>query len=308
MTLKFAVVREDPDLEVTLVERTGARRLLMVASGGCTALCLAARFPQLSVTAFDLNPRQLQHVRDKAEAAARGELSRLNVDDARSDGLNQAGEFEALFRLLRRSLEDFVAPPSEIARYFAGELGHARRWTAERYWPALFATAFNDPLLHAMFGPAATQHAQPGSYPSYFQRAFERGLERADGPHNPFLQHVLLGYYRPADAPSYVGAAQTPPIELIEGSLPEVADLARFDLFSLSNVFDWSDDALVADWGARIDGAARPGAALLIRQLNNRRQLARFFRGFRFDDALGAQLTARDRSLFYERIVVGFKT
>ena len=38
--LKFAVVREDSALEAELVRRAGARRVLVVASGGCTALNL----------------------------------------------------------------------------------------------------------------------------------------------------------------------------------------------------------------------------------------------------------------------------
>jgi len=306
MPLKFAVVREDPELETALIERTGARAALLVASGGCTALTLAQRFPKLLLTAFDLNPRQLQHVADKAVAAARGELARLNVEDARADGLNQSGEFEGLFRILRAGVEEFIAPPSEIAAYFDGRAS-AHDWILHRYWPALFATAFNDRLLHAMFGPDATQHAAPGSYPDYFRRVFERGLGDGAGPRNPFLQHVLLGYYRRADAPPYVGAAEIPPIELIEGSLPEVAELDRFDLYSLSNIFDWSGDALVADWGARLSRAARPGAQVLIRQLNNRRDVTRFFDGFHFDAALGDALLANDRSLFYERILVGVK-
>jgi S-adenosylmethionine-diacylglycerol 3-amino-3-carboxypropyl transferase len=307
MPLKFAVVREDPELEASLVERSGARAALLVASGGCTALTLARRFPTLQLTAFDLNPRQLQHLADKAVAAARGELARLNVGDARPDGLNQSGEFEGLFRILRAGVEEFVAPRPEIAAYFDGSVD-PRPWLQHRYWPALFATTFNDPLLHAMFGPDATQHAAPGSYPDYFRRAFERGLLDAAGPRNPFLQHVLLGYYRPEEAPPYVGAAEIPPIELIEGSLPEVAELDRFDLYSLSNIFDWSADALVAEWGERLQRAARPGATVLIRQLNNRRDVTRFFAGFRFDAALGDALSARDRSLFYERVLVGTKT
>ena len=307
MPLKFAVVREDAQLEAALVARTHARAVLLVASGGCTALTLAHQFPQLSVSVFDINPLQLAHLREKAAAAARGELARLNVGESHPHALNQCGEFEGLFRLLRGGIEEFVAPSAEIARYFSGERALARDWIRARYWPAVFATVFNDALLHAMFGPDATQHAAPGSYPGYFQRAFERGLLGDDGPRNPFLQHVLLGQYLPPDAPPYVHATQIPPIDIIEGSLAQVADLSRFDLFSLSNVFDWSDDALAADWGERIARAARPGAAVILRQLNNRRELARFFPGFHFDDALGAQLTQRDRSLFYERIVVGFR-
>ena len=311
--LKFAVVREDSTLEAELVRRLDARRALLVASGGCTALDLCAAFPALEVTAFDLNPRQLAHVAAKADAAAAGDLPRLNVDCGDEDALNQRGEFEALFRLLRDMLAAFVAQPGELERLFDAPADEraaiVARWTAHRYWPALFASAFADGLLHAMFGPAATQHAAPGSYPGYFQRVFERGLGRDDAARNPFLQHVLLGCYRAADAPLYTRARAARRPELVEGDLTRVSDLARFDLFSLSNVFDWSDDALVADWCRRLAHAARPGSAVIVRQLNNERDLRRHFTPeFRFDDRLGRELHARDRSLFYNRVEVGFRT
>ena len=48
--LKFAVVREDSELEAQLVRQCDARRVLLVASGGCTALNLIAEFPSLEVT------------------------------------------------------------------------------------------------------------------------------------------------------------------------------------------------------------------------------------------------------------------
>jgi len=317
--LKFAVVREDPELELTVMRAREVRRVLLVASGGCTALTLPCVQPSIEVTAFDLNPRQLEHVREKAAAAAAGELRRLNVDDPDEAGLSQCGEFEGLFRTLRQMMLTFVAPAAELDRFFcvpaAGAAtaasGPAERaaqvaaWTSHRYWPALFESCFTDGLLHAMFGPAATQHARPGSYPGYFRALFERGLRRDDAAHNPFLQHVLLGAYRPADAPRFVRERGGRVPELVLGSLPEVPDLDRFDLYSLSNVFDWSDDALVVEWAARLKAAARPGSVVLLRQLNNTRDLRRHFAPeFRFDDALGRSLQAADRSLFYNRVEV----
>jgi len=171
-----------------------------------------------------------------------------------------------------------------------------------------FQLAFADPFLHAMFGPAATQHAAPGSYPGYFQATFERGLRREDAHRNPYLQHVLLGAYRPEDRPEYLRAESPLPVTLVQGSLPDVPDLGRFDVISLSNIFDWSDDTLVSEWATLLSREARPGCAVLLRQLNNQRDLRRFFSpAFVFDDALGRQLQARDRSLFYERIEVGFR-
>lgn len=310
---KFAVVREDPDIEHVLVCKTRAKRVLVVASGGCTALTLVHREPGLEVTAFDFAEAQLAQVRDKQDAVRRGDLRALNVGDASPEGINQRGEFESLFRTLRRFVEEMVAPPEALARYFDDATpGPERRsllqsWTGSKYWPVAFSLCFHDALLHAMFGTAATQHAEPGSYPGYFQRAFERGLARDDGPRNPFLAHVLLGAYLPAHAPDYVQARGELPVTLVRCELPDVQDLSRFDLVSVSNIFDWSDDALVARWAGSLS-ALRPGAAVVVRQLNNRRDVRRFFTpAFDFDAALGADLLARDRSLFYEAIHAGFR-
>jgi S-adenosylmethionine-diacylglycerol 3-amino-3-carboxypropyl transferase len=312
--IKFAVVREDPDVEHALCLHNKAERLLVVASGGCTALTLAYRVPGLRVTAFDFSELQLAHVRRKADAVTRGDLRALNVGDDSSRGINQCGEFESLFRTLRRFLAEFVAPAEEVEAYFdvetpvEGRRALVNGWCASRYWPAAFSLCFHDALLHAMFGPAATQHAEPGSYPRYFQRAFERGLLRDDGPTNPFLSHVLLGRYLAGHAPDYVRAGRPLAVELVHGQLPDVPDLARFDVVSLSNVFDWSDDGLVATWATTLR-ALRPGSAVVIRQLNNRRDVRRLLAdGFAFDGALGDDLLSRDRSLFYERIEVAFRT
>ncbi|MGZ3421084.1 MAG: DUF3419 family protein [Polyangiales bacterium] len=294
---KFAVVREDPQIEASVCARVGAKSLLTVASGGCTVLTLAHERPDLAITAFDMNPVQLAHVRAKRDAVASGDLGELRM-------LNQSGEFEGLFRTLRRFVEEFVAPREEILRFFAGDVRLRERWFASKYWKVGFELALHDSLLHAMFGPAATQHAEPGSYPGYFQRVFERGLQRSDATTNPFLEHVLLGDYE--HPPKYLHANRALDFELLQGTLLDVSDLGRFDVLSLSNIFDWSDDALVQAWATALANT-RSGTAVILRQLNNRRDLRRFFPDYSFDTALGEELVERDRSLFYERIEVGFR-
>lgn len=312
--LLYAVIREDPRLEGDLVNRVNAKELLCVASGGCVALSLASRFPQLAVTAFDTNAAQLSHLQAKADAAKRRDLAALNVENAASAGLNQCGELEKVFRLLRSFFEEFIAPHGELLSFFVRaqplpELdAMVRRWTTSRYWQAAFHACFDDVLVRTTLGEGASKWAQGGTHREYFEKAFEVGFRRDAAPENLFLQHVFLGGYRKECAPHYIRHGGELVVERVHGALYAVPRLERFDVVSLSNLLDGFEDDVVAVWAGLLKSALRPGAALLLRQLNSNRALRPFFEPeFRFDDTLGTSYRLRDRSLFYNRIEVGFR-
>lgn len=308
---KFAIVREDPEVERHLIERFDVHSVVLVASGGCTLLTLAHAFPHAQFTAYDFNPRQLQLVRDKI--THRADALRFNVRDASPSGLDQRGEFEGLFRTLRGFLLEFVITQRALEVFFEGDTPAAARaelvegWFRSSYWRDAFRLAFDHGFLDTMFTPAATQHAEPGSYPRYFQGVFERTLSRPDAHLNPFLQHVLLGYY--VEPPAWMSPGwEMPEVEFVQGGLPDVPDLARFDLIHVSNIFDWSSADQIEAWCHHIKNNAKRGAVVLLRQLNNHTDLSAHLRPeFLFDDELGAELTERSRIQFYNRITVGVK-
>lgn len=303
--VKFAVVREDPRIDLAIARRHGASRALMVASGGCTAFAFAEALPGVELTLYDMNPAQLAHVDARADAIARGDLQALNVGAVDRDALGQCGEFERLFRVLRTAILELVAP--DAVAWFRGAGAHhlPERWFANPYWPVAFTLAFHDDLLVTMFGPDAVQHAEPGSYPSYFQGVFERGLRARGARQNPFLQHVFLQHYRTEHAPSFLRMARKPAYRAILGSLPAL-DLTPYDFVHVSNIFDWSDDGAVAEWAEALR-ALEPGAVVVIRQLNNTRDLARFLAPW-FELIDETALQERDRSLFYNRIISAVRT
>jgi|LNFM01.1.fsa_nt_gb S-adenosylmethionine-diacylglycerol 3-amino-3-carboxypropyl transferase len=312
--VSFAVVREDPELERAILERdlggASGRAALVVASGGCTALSLLGACDALSVTAFDINPAQLEHVRQKFDAA-RGDASPglLNIEDDAPGALNQRGEFERLFRVMRGAINSLVATDEELTAFFAASLESRRatveRWSSSPYWAPVFHSVFHGAMLEAMFGPSATQHATKGSYPAYFQRAFEQGLARHDAGENYFLHHVLLGRYLERALPSYLARPARALPRLVHGSLDSVTDLSRYDLVSLSNVLDWSDDPQTAAWASILRARCKRGCIVLVRQLNNQRDLAAALgEDFALDVARSRELLAEDRSLFYERVLV----
>ncbi|MFG0319721.1 MAG: DUF3419 family protein [Planctomycetota bacterium JB042] len=312
-TVQFAVVREDAEVDLEVLRRTKARRALLVASGGCTAFEILSRADRTAVTLVDPNPAQLDLVERKLDAltaldpAARP--ARFNVGTDDPEGLCQCGNFEALFRQLRGFLHEFVAPPAAWSAFFAGdEAARPEAWFASPYWPVAFEIFFSDPLLETMFTPAATRHAEPGSYPAHFRGVFERGLLREDARANPFLHHALLGRYLAEHAPPYLGR----PIErrrarLVQSSLEELDDFSEYDYVGLSNVMDWMERDAIDRLGERVARSLAPGAAVVWRQLNHPADLAPAFGPrIRFDDALSDALLDRDRSLFYDRVRVGF--
>jgi S-adenosylmethionine-diacylglycerol 3-amino-3-carboxypropyl transferase len=311
--IQFAIVREDPAAELAVVDtlvRPDAQ-VLLVASGGCTALTLAALRPSLRLTLLDANPAQLALVERKFAALRdlpAGSLERrrafgVDVDDASS--FSGGGNFESLFRGLRAVLDDLVLPAADRRAILEGR-ATPETLTQARTWPVAFALFFSDLFLETMFGPDATQHAPRGSYPGYFQRVVERGLARGDVAQNPWLHHVLLGHWLEGALPAYLTTtfvAKTPP--LVHATMQAAPDFSAFDLVQLSNLFDWMPADVVDGIIARLCRECRPGTVVLLRQLNNRRPVEQAFAAvFDLVEPLSTTLTTRDQSLFYERVLV----
>ena len=316
--VQFAVVREDPMVEAELIRLTKASNVLLIASGGCTALTLQALFPDLHITLFDFNPAQLERVREKMSALRDVDEAtrcrRFNIGTSDPKGLNQNGNFESLFRGLREFIFDLVADESEIRVLFEekGRLANVSEMLfSSKYWRVAFDLYFSDSLLNAMFGSDATQHAEPGSYPRYFQTLFEKGLTAAEAFDNYFLHHVFLGYYfqRPTSLPDYLLAPLTDyRFQMIEGPLDQVPELQSFDLISLSNIMDWMPLTEITTLISHLQNEMASGASVLYRQLNNYTDLSTDFgNSFEFDTALGVQFQAIERSLFYSSVHVGRK-
>jgi len=295
--LQFAVVREDPAVEVDALAGSTRPSVLLVASGGCTAFSIAGRWPDAELTLVDPNPAQHAHVGAKAEAWANGELRRLNVGDDHPEGLSEAGNFERLFRSWRAFVHAWVAPAARVEAAFLGDPAAQAELLGSKWWPVGFELFFSDPMLVTLFGPAAVQHAPRGSYPAYFRAAFERLLRAAP---SPFAAHVLLGRYLAEAPPDYL---RRPPVPVrarrLVGTLEQVEDFGAYDLVHLSNVLDWTPRAEGAALLDRVGRELRGGATLTVRQLNNEAPVVA--PGVRFTEVDG------ERSCFYRRTLVGRK-
>lgn len=314
-------MREDPSAELTLLPspRDGARpEVLLVASGGCSALAIATARPDVRLTLLDLNPAQLEHTRRKWDALAAhapGSEERrraFGIDQDDPGSLSGSGNFEALFRGLRGTLDDLLMSAGDRRALLAGapDAPRMEALTSSKWWPVVFELFFSDRYLETMFGPDATQHAVRGSYPGYFRGVIEAGLARPDRARNGWLHQVLLGHWLETSVPAYLRAPAPAPLEdaqLVCAAMVDAPSFERFELVSLSNLFDWMDTRNVEAITRRLEAECRPGARVLIRQLNNRAPVERLLPSFDVDFAEGAALQTVDRSLFYERFVVATK-
>ena len=69
-------------MEEAVLRSAHAKRVLLIASGGCTALSLVSRLPDLEIALVDPNSAQLDHVRAKIAALAEPiDLRRFNAGD-----------------------------------------------------------------------------------------------------------------------------------------------------------------------------------------------------------------------------------
>ena len=314
--VKFATVREDPNIEREIINHYNSGKILMIASGGCTALSLQSMLRDIDITLFDTSYNQIQHVKNKVAALESNwsdELFNIGRDNPKS--LNGLGEFESLFRCFRGFIFEFVMPHSEIEEIFLVATKIAREKLEKifynKYWSVAFDLYFSDSLLVTMFGSDAVQHAVPGTYPNYFRSAIEAGLRRNDFQGNYFLHHIFLGYYinRKSSLPSYLSSGlDNYNFNYINSSLLNIEKIDQYDFIGISNIFDWMDQDLIDNHLDYIATKAKTRSVIVYRQLNNITDYSTKNTAFQRNEELEKKLLGIDRSLFYNKINILEKT
>ncbi len=315
----FSQVREDPLIDERIVRMVAVRtgrpiRVLMIASGGCTALGLLGLDEIDHVVAVDANPAQLQWVSLRRRAMAHLSLpAQLKLHGADTGtGPLHAGRFEALFRDLAAALSAAGLDP----------LGAPAEATASPHWQPIFDRIFERGRLADLFGPAAVDYSMDRSFGEHFADVVARALHRWPAGQNYFLHQMLEQRY--LDIPDGRPPCLTEPrqaaararglhrLELRHQRFADaVASLAAdppFDLVQISNISDWMPVTELRAMLGHLAGQIAPGGAVLGRRLNGDHHLQAIFADvLDVDPALCTELQAADRSFFYREVVVGFR-
>jgi S-adenosylmethionine:diacylglycerol 3-amino-3-carboxypropyl transferase len=239
--LYFAQVREDPLLEIEALAPGADDSLVVVGSGGCTALSLLAEGAG-RVAAVDLNRSQNHLIElklaavtslpreallgalggskwpraDRVDAyvAIRPRLSPAACAywDARRTtierGVLDAGVTERFIRGVVAALQLLVHPRSRVERLLACASIHEQRELFDREWDTLRWRAFfrillNRVVFHRAYDPAFFAHLEQPSFAAHFRSRAEYTLTRLGVRDNYFLHQMLTGVY-PADHPDGV--------------------------------------------------------------------------------------------------------
>lgn len=312
--IQFAVVREDPQIEMDVVEKFRLNRATLIGSGGCTAFCLKALNPELEIALIEPNSSQIELIKEKIRTIKSDEkeilFEKFGVGNSNENSLIERGNFESLFRQFRFFIREFVVSETEIENAFNDNAAHF--WTnvfANPFWKVSFELFFSDAILTAMFTEAAIQHAPKNSYPAYFRTVLEKGLLREDASRNYFLHHIFTGrYLNDKNALPYylVNPPMNLEFEFFNGFAQDYRQFRGKQLVHFSNIFDWCDEiTLVAIINSAVSNLEK-GSVVVVRQLNNDKNYRKIFgSGFRW---LPTELIVEnDRSLFYSKIEIGEK-
>jgi S-adenosylmethionine:diacylglycerol 3-amino-3-carboxypropyl transferase len=252
--LFFAQVREDPRVEIAALAPRASDRIVVVTSGGCTALSLLAA-GAAEVHAVDLNRSQNNIAELKFAAVRRLErrtaiaflgglpasaADRLGMyaalrpeltpaarrywDRRRSAvrrGALNAGVSERFIALVAWLVRHAVQTPAGVARFLACRTLAEQRslfsrdWDNRR-WRLLFTLLLNRWAMSRAYDPAFFAHVGRADFAEHFRRLAEHALTDVPVADNYFLHQMLTGLY-PVDQPDGV------PPYLSESGAPIVA-------------------------------------------------------------------------------------
>ena len=279
--LLFGQMYEDWEIEAEVLPAAG--RVFCIASAGSTSMALAAR--GLTVVAVDINPAQIEYVREQL----RGGAPRAGT----ADWFFAAGRrFLPLMGLRRSRVRQFLemTDPAEQLRFWRAHLDTAR-------FKAALAIAINPLALRSIYS-ATFVRVLPRRFDRIIRARLERCWARHPNRSNPYAWRFFLG----TDPPGYTGpglpaeaSGGGKEIQLVcadAAAYLESCPPASFVGFSLSNILDGTEPA----YGERLMGAVRrsaqDGAVVVLRSFMEP------------PPGESTEWAARDRSMLWGRLRV----
>lgn len=341
LPIRFAQVREDPALDMQVVKKAGTNvRVLMVASGGCTACALAAMPAISELTVVDPNQAQialtkikLRLLRDcskvermqllghaRMDFGDRKEIFAQLLDSLKLDligptkivaqmGLDFAGRYEAVFREIASGMKSVEGELTSLLSRSSIERQRDFLEETPKFRETLFETVhevMNLKNLVALFGEQATRN-RAKSFALHFCERTIWAIEHLPARSNPYLWQFLMSRYPPSRATPWVSRNPPGRWPKVHEHVCSIEDYLRncdeeFDYIHLSNVLDWLSDADASRLLQLTWDRLSPRGYTLIRQLNSNLDIPSLASHFTWLPNQAKALHQSDRSFFYRKM------
>jgi S-adenosylmethionine:diacylglycerol 3-amino-3-carboxypropyl transferase len=239
---------EDVGIELRVFQPDG--HIFCIASGGCTAVTLAAHH---DVVAVDINPVQVAYVQQRlgGRAIQRGSAERI---------LAFGRTLAPLAGWNRRAVRTFLDLDDPKQQIF-----YWRRHLDTRRFRAAFSLLFSRRVLRSLYS-AAFLDGLPPNFGTVLRTRMERCFALHPNRRNPYAHALLLG--------DMSIASEAPALRQIEVRCADAADFLEgqpagsFSGFSLSNILDGANAAYTQRLLAAVRHAAAPEATVVLRSFH----------------------------------------
>lgn len=320
LPIAFAQVREDPRLDMECCRQLPPNAtVVMIASGGDTAVCLA-RMPLARLVLVDMNPAQLALTRCKLHLARhatrehalewlghRPAERRQNIECLLA-ALGLSGDALGPLHLVAERGPDFSGRYEVL---FAALRARMRGEVRDR--DAAFAEVMSLGNLVVLFGNEATQNPRV-PFAEHFATRSRMALSRPLAHENPFLLQLFAGSFTPGFECDWLREKFWSPLlvepEFVRSRMRDALQqlaTGSVDFVHLSNILDWLAPDEATALLRSVHRVLMPGGMTLIRQLNSSLDIPHLSSGFRWDIETGRTMESRDRSFFYPEIHLGIK-
>ena len=346
--LAFAQVREDALIDLKLVAILPPHaRVMLVASGGCTAAALAGADvtylhlvdPNPSQIALSRLKLQLLKMTDLEERLAllghirmgskkRGTqlenlltklglpLNSLGTSSLISRiGPDYSGRYEMVFAKFREELIDYTKEIESLLSLTCPTEQQGQVVRSTKLGKAIDKAFERTMELHALqelFGPNATANRMQ-DFSQHFAWRTRNVLASLPAISNPYLAQVFLGHFLEGTYTPWLNTPKTRKLPDIKCSIMDMVDAleterpASLDLVHLSNILDWLTPSEASRVLRNAWNSLRYGGYVLIRQLNSTLNIRAISTTFSWDAHLSQTWHKQDRSFFYRALHVGQK-
>ena len=324
MAMIFDHVYENPRLELTLCKKYAAKKVLCVASGGCTALTLKTLLPELEISVVDTNADQLSLVQEKVALLESGHdqliKQRFDIGERHESSFSTHAVFDRINCCLRFLTHELLLSKEELNALFSENpypTKKANKLLHDPRWDLVFDMVYGTSLVSLMLSGHVSHELRREKIGKFLCDNIRLGLCSEDAGQNYILQKLFLGYYLPDVLPAFL---QKPSqhrydFQYFHCPLDKVPGLINYDVISLSNICSWMNAQQMRDFMETLAVNLKPGAVILLRETSALRdpeqnpiRVEDFSPSFIIDETQSKDFLALETSMLFDEIYVGRRT